>query len=98
MENVISPGGRRTLLDMNGYQWTVLFAAWLGWGFDIFDGLLFNAVAPNCVPVLLGLKIGSQDAAKAVTFWNGILASLLLLTWAAGGILFGKLADRIGRT
>ena len=40
---------------MNGYQWTVLFAAWLGWGFDVFDGLLFNYVAPNCVPTLLGL-------------------------------------------
>jgi hypothetical protein len=38
------------VLDMNRYQWTVLFAAWLGWGFDVFDGLLFNFVAPNCVP------------------------------------------------
>ena len=58
--------GGRTLLDMNGYQWTVLFAAWLGWGFDVFDGLLFNYVAPNCVPTLLGLPIGSP-AAKAAT-------------------------------
>ena len=24
------------------YQWFVLFAAWLGWGFDVFAGLLFN--------------------------------------------------------
>ncbi|MEY3764316.1 MAG: hypothetical protein RLZ42_976, partial [Armatimonadota bacterium] len=31
---------QRTLLDMGRYQWLVLFAAWLGWGFDIFDGLL----------------------------------------------------------
>ena len=51
---------------MNRYQWTVLFAAWLGWGFDVFDGLLFNYVAPNCVPTLLGLPIGSA-AAKAAT-------------------------------
>jgi len=27
---------------MNGYQWTVLLAAWLGWGLGLFDGLLFN--------------------------------------------------------
>jgi hypothetical protein len=40
-------GRPRLLLDMNGYQWTVLFAAWLGRGFDDFDGLLFNFVAPN---------------------------------------------------
>ena len=51
---------------MNRYQWTVLFAAWLGWGFDVFDGLLFNYVAPNCVRTLLGLPIGTPEA-KAVT-------------------------------
>ena len=51
--------GRPLLLDMTGYQWTVLFAAWLGWDFDVFDWLLFNYVAPNCVPTLLGLTIGT---------------------------------------
>jgi MFS family permease len=91
-------GAGRTVLDMNGYQWTVLFAAWLGWGFDVFDGLLFNYVAPNCVPTLLGLAIGSPEAKKATLLWGGILTSILLLGWAAGGILFGHVADRIGRT
>jgi MFS family permease len=85
------------LLDMNRYQWTVLFAAWLGWGFDVFDGLLFNYVAPNCVPTLLGLPIGSAAAKAATLKWGGILTSMLLLGWAAGGILFGRIADRIGR-
>jgi MFS family permease len=89
---------RRTLLDMNGYQWTVLFAAWLGWGFDVFDGLLFNYVAPNCVPTLLGLTIGSPEAKRATLLWGGVLTSILLLGWAAGGILFGQIADRVGRT
>jgi MFS family permease len=88
---------RRTVLDMNRYQWTVLFAAWLGWGFDIFDGLLFNYVAPNCVPTLLGLPIGSPEANQVVPFVTGVLTSLLLVGWAAGGILFGRVADRIGR-
>lgn len=94
----VNPPGRRTLLDMNGYQWLVLFAAWLGWGFDVFDGLLFNYVAPNCVTTLLGLEIGSQAAKAATLQWTGILTSVLLLGWAAGGVLFGKIADRIGRT
>ena len=61
---------QRTVLDMNGYQWTVLFAAWLGWGFDVFDGLLFNYVAPNCVPTLLGLTIGSPEAKAATLHWT----------------------------
>jgi MFS family permease len=94
----MSGSPRRTLLDMNGYQWTVLFAAWLGWGFDCFDGLLFNYVAPNCVPTLLGLTIGSAAAKAATLRWGGILTSILLLGWAVGGILFGQVADRIGRS
>jgi MFS family permease len=89
---------RRRVLDMDGYQWTVLIAAWLGWGFDVFDGLLFNFVAPNCVPTLLGLKIGTPEARAATQQWTGVLTSLLLLGWALGGILFGRIADRIGRT
>ena len=88
----------RRFLDMDRYQWLVLLAAWLGWGFDVFDGLLFNYVAPNCVPTLLGLTIGSPEAKAATLQWTGVLTSLLLLGWAAGGILFGRVADRIGRT
>lgn len=88
----------RRVMDMTGYQWTVLLAAWLGWGFDVFDGLLFNFVAPSCVPTLLNIPIGSPEAAKAVPLWNGILTSILLLGWAAGGILFGRVCDRVGRT
>src|SRR5205085_3913223 len=73
-------GGRR-LLDMNAYQWTVLFAAWLGWGFDVFDGLLFNIVAPNCVPTLLGLTIGPPEAKAATLPLTGILTSVPLGDW-----------------
>lgn len=86
------------MLRLTRYQWMVLFAAWLGWGFDIFDSLLFNYVAPNAVPTLLGLTIGSPEAKQATLQWTGILTSILLLGWAAGGVLFGFVADRIGRT
>jgi MFS family permease len=87
-----------TLLDMNRYQWTVLLAAWLGWGFDIFDSLLFNYVAPNAVPTLLGLARGTPEASAATLRWTGILTSVLLIGWAVGGVIFGRVADRIGRT
>src|SRR5690606_393894 len=82
-----APSSGATFLDMNRYQWTVLFAAWLGWGFDVFDGLLFNFVAPNCVPSLLGLEIGSPEARSQTMLWTGILTSLLLVGWAVGGIV-----------
>lgn len=96
-----APGRARAMaggvLGFTGYQWLVLAAAWLGWGFDVFDALLFNFVAPNAVPTLLGLPLGSPEAREATVFWTGVLSSLLLLGWAAGGVLFGALADRFGR-
>jgi len=82
---------------MDSRQWLVLFAAWLGWGFDVFDGLLFNYVAPNCIPTLLGLTIGSPEARAATLHWTGILTSVLLVGWAIGGIVFGRITDRLGR-
>lgn len=85
-------------LGMTRYQWVVLLAAWLGWGFDAFDALLFNFVGPNCVPTLLGLTIGSSEAKSASAHWVGLMNSALLLSWAAGGVIFGQVADRIGRT
>ncbi|HEX6638553.1 MAG TPA: MFS transporter [Steroidobacteraceae bacterium] len=85
------------MIKLTRYQWTVFFAAWLGWGFDIFDGLLFNFVAPNAIPTLLDLPIGSAEAKAATFYWTGILNSLLLLGWATGGVLFGPICDRFGR-
>jgi MFS family permease len=78
---------------MTRYQWTVLFAAWLGWGFDVFDGLLFNFVAPVCVPRLLGVAPGDPSVGPT----TGAITALLLVGWATGGLLFGWCADRLGR-
>ena len=88
---------RPGFLGFSGYHWLVIAAAWAGWGFDVFDALLFNFVAPNCVPVLLGLQPGTPDAHSATVFWTGLITSILLVGWAAGGVLFGWVADRIGR-
>ena len=85
------------LLGLTGYHWIVLIAAWLGWGFDVFDALLFNFVAPNAVPTLLHLPLGTPEARQATVFWTGALTSILLVGWAAGGLMFGWFADRFGR-
>lgn len=89
--------GRRTLGGFTAYQWLVIAAGWAGWGFDVFDALLFNFVAPNCIPALLGRAPGSPQAHAAVVFWIGAITAVLLLSWAAGGVLFGWVGDRIGR-
>jgi MFS family permease len=86
------------VLGLTRYQWLVLFAAWLGWGFDVFDGLLFNYVSPLCVPSLLGIAADTPHAKQETLFWTATLTSLLLLGWAVGGITFGRITDRFGRT
>ena len=70
-----------------------LLAAWLGWGFDVFDGLLFAYSAPHTLATLL------PDAPDEVrTAWLGYLNAIFLVGWGVGGILFGRITDRFGRT
>jgi MFS family permease len=88
---------RPGFLGFSGYHWIVIAAAWAGWGFDVFDALLFNFVAPNCIPVLLGLKPGTPHAHEVTVFWTGAITSILLIGWAVGGVFFGWVGDRIGR-
>lgn len=91
----MNENGQRRIWGFTGYEWLVLFAAWLGWGFDVFDALLFNYVARLCVPSLLGPEQSDQ---QSITMWTGALTSVLLLGWGLGGILFGRVTDALGRT
>src|SRR4029077_3918668 len=84
----------RWIWGMTRFQWRVVFAAWLGWGFDVFDGLLFNLVAPVCVPRLLGVAAGDARVGGA----TGAITAILLVGGATGGILFGLVTDRLGRS
>jgi MFS family permease len=72
--------------DVSRDQWTTLVAAFLGWMLDGMDILLY-AFALGAIRTEFGL---SGAAA-------GALASVTLVASAAGGALFGLLADRIGR-
>lgn len=67
-------------------QWNVLFAAQLGWMLDAMDVMLY-AFALSAIKTEFAL-----DSATA-----GALASATLITSSVGGIVFGMLADRIGR-
>ena len=88
---------RDGFLGLSGYHWLVIAAGWAGWGFDVFDAVLFNFVAPDCIPTLLHLPRGSHAAHQATVFWTGAITSILLVSWALGGVLFGWIADRVGR-
>lgn len=64
-----------------------LVAASLGWMLDSFDVMLYALVLTALMRDL------SMDAPTA-----GLLGSITLLASAAGGLIFGVIADRFGRT
>ena len=86
-----------TFLGLSGYHWLVIAAGWAGWGLDVYDAVLFNFVARNCIPVLLHLPADSPATKSAIAYWNGAITSTLLVCWALGGFVCGWVADRIGR-
>jgi MFS family permease len=64
-----------------------LIAAGMGWMLDAFDVMLY-ALVLNSVVDELGLTRAQ----------GGLMASLTLATSAVGGLVFGVLADKLGRT
>lgn len=68
-------------------QKKTLLAAALGWALDAFDVMLYALVLAH---VMRDLRMDKAEA--------GSLATLTLLASGIGGVLFGFIADRIGRT
>ncbi len=68
-------------------QWRALAAAKLGWMLDAMDFLLYVMAIGQ-----LKTYFGFDDATA------GFLGTVTLITSAVGGIVFGVVADRVGRT
>jgi MFS family permease len=73
--------------EVTPQQRRALIAASLGWMLDSMDVMLYSMVLSHLMQ-----ELGMSKATA------GSLNSLTLLASAVGGILFGVLADRIGRT
>ncbi len=83
---------------MTGYQWLVLFVAWLGWVFDSMDSTIYAMVLQPALEELLRAQTGGVVSPEAIGWYGGIIFAIFLIGWAVGGVLFGVLADRFGRT
>lgn len=76
------------------YEWLVLAIASAGWVFDVFEGQLFNITRGQMLTDLLDT---STPAADEVKRWGDLFLAVFLVGGTLGGVLFGSLADRIGR-
>lgn len=81
--------------SITGYQWLVLTVCWLGWMFDIMDTALFAFAK---VPMLTEMLGGPEQYKLHGPATEGLIQMVFLVGWAVGGLIFGILADRCGRT
>jgi MFS family permease len=80
------------------YQWLVLLVAWLGWVFDSMDSTLYALVLQPALHDLLHAPGGGPVTTEAIGWYGGMVFSIFLIGWAIGGVLFGLVADSLGRT
>jgi MFS family permease len=74
-------------------KWLALWSGFLGWMFDSMDLNLFTLVLFPSVAELTGLRNPAQIAQI-----GGTIVAIKLFCWGIGGIVFGVVADRIGRS
>lgn len=70
-------------------------AAWLGWMFDGLDMHLYTLVAVPLVAEMLG---GLATSDPQVRSTSAYIQAAFLIGWAAGGLVFGMIGDRLGRS
>ena len=87
------PGDGKWNDGITGYMWLVLVIASLGWIFDVFEGQIFVSSMNEAMPSLLPKDAAAGD----IAFYNNLALSAFLVGGAIGGVLFGVVADRIGR-
>ena len=78
---------------ITSYQWLCLLSAFAGWMFDSMDLNLFTLVLFPSVASLTKLTNPAEIAR-----YGGYIMAIKLLCWGVGGILFGVVADRFGRS
>lgn len=83
--------------ELNSYHWFVLIVAALGWLFDTMDQQLFTLARIPAMRELLAPAVGISPADADVNWYAGISTSIFLMGWAAGGLGFGIMGDRVGR-
>lgn len=76
------------------YQWWVLFIASLGWIFDVFEGQIFVSSQKQVIPDLAPAGASAAD----IDYYTNVMLAAFLLGGALGGVGFGAVSDRIGRT
>ncbi len=80
--------------ELTWYHWMVVIIASGGWLFDCMDQRIFTLCREPALREVLG---GAAAADTAVKSWGMGATSVMMISWATGGIIFGIMSDRWGR-
>lgn len=78
--------------ERRGTLWLILIVAWLGWMFDGMEMGIYSVLAHPALKELL-----NTTDKGVITQYAGYMFALFLLGASAGGFIFGRLGDKIGR-
>src|SRR5688572_2991737 len=82
--------------EITSHQWLTLTSTTLGWALDGFASSLFALIlAPAMIELLPHSGIAATPA--NIGLYGGLSVSIYLVGWGVGGLLFGVLADYVGR-
>lgn len=84
------------------YHYLVLAVAACGWLFDTMDQWIYvlarNPALSDLLSQQMGLPTSAKEVGDAVKEWSGFVQATFLFGWATGGLFFGIVGDRLGRT
>ena len=80
--------------QLNRYHWFVFAVASGAWFFDCLDQRLFSLARIPALASLMG-KAGSDPVVQA---FGKEVTAYFLIGWGIGGMIFGALGDKYGRS
>lgn len=89
---------KRFAEGLRPYHYLVLVVACLGWSFDTMDQWLYVFVKQHAMRELLAGAAQGDALNALVAQKTGLVQTWLMLGWAVGGLFFGMIGDRLGRT
>ncbi len=95
---------KRWTEGLTRYHWLVLAVACCGWMFDTMDQWLYVQAKTPALTELVQIVHKSDPAftaemvKKETDSWVGTAQMWLIIGWASGGLFFGMVGDRLGRT
>ncbi|CAA9428000.1 MAG: Uncharacterized MFS-type transporter [uncultured Phycisphaerae bacterium] len=80
--------------QLTGYHWFVFLIASAAWLFDCLDQRLFSLAR---IPALGALK-PADTTPDDVQAFGKVVTAFFLIGWGVGGLIFGALGDKFGRS